>query len=202
MLAGTVVPTMGKITFQGTDITSLPVHRRAVLGIARSYQVVRLFEHLTCIEAAEAAIQRDLPITDWLTRSGRRRITSTAMELLEEHGLADVAGQLTTSLAHGQQKRLEIALALANPSSLVLLDEPAAGLAVHERAELASTIRSMATKRAIVIVEHDIDMVMSIADRVTVLHYGKIIAEGSSAEVRGDTMVRQVYLHASEAQHA
>jgi ABC-type branched-subunit amino acid transport system ATPase component len=97
---------------------------------------------------------------------------------------------------------LEIALALANRSSLLLLDEPAAGLAADERVALASMIRSLAQDRAVVIVEHDIDMVMSIADRVSVLHQGRLIADGTPAEVRADSVVRQVYLHTSETEHA
>jgi ABC-type branched-subunit amino acid transport system ATPase component len=107
----------------------------------------------------------------------------------------------TTVLAHGIQKRLEIALALANSSRLLLLDEPMAGLAAHERAELADLIRALAQERAVVFVEHDIDMVMALADRVTVLHNGRILAEGTPAEIRSNALVREAYLH-REAVHA
>jgi branched-chain amino acid transport system ATP-binding protein len=202
LLAGTVTPSTGAIAFEGADITSLPVHRRARLGISRSYQVVHLFEELTCLEAAKAAVQRDVPVAKWLVHSGRRRIEEAAIQLLDRHGLSRFADKPTTSLAHGLQKRLEIALSLANRSSLLLLDEPAAGLTAHERTELASMIRSLARERAVVIVEHDIDMVMSIADRISVLHNGRLIAEGSPEEIKADRLVREVYLHTGETQHA
>lgn len=201
LLAGATRPVGGSISFDGRDITALPVHRRARLGIGRSYQVVRLFEGLTCLQAAELAVQRDLPWREWVLPAGRHRVREQAQALLQRWRLDRWAGVETSSLAHGIQKRLEIALALANESRLLLLDEPMAGLTTRERAELAGVIRELARDKAIVFVEHDIDMVMALADHVTVLHNGEILAEGTPQEVRAHAAVRAAYLH-KEAAHA
>lgn len=192
LLAGTLRPVAGRIRFAGQDITRLPVHRRAKLGITRSYQVVNLFANLTCEQAARLAVQRDMSMRDWFDEDGE--IGQKARQLLDDAGLSDLAGEETTSLSHGLQKHLEIALALANEATLLLLDEPMAGMAANERVELARKIRGLAGQRTIVFVEHDIDMVMTLADRVTVLHNGSIVAEGTPAEVRADATTQQVYL--------
>ncbi|WP_337180031.1 ABC transporter ATP-binding protein [Hydrogenophaga borbori] len=201
LLAGATRPASGSVHVDGIDVTHVPVHRRARMGIARSYQVVRLFDGLSCQQAAELAVQRDRPVRDWLSPASRRVIQAEASALLQRNGLLDWADQETSALAHGLQKRLEIALALANSSRLLLLDEPMAGLASHERGEIARVIRELSTHCAVVFVEHDIDMVMALADRVTVLHNGSILAEGTPAEVRADAAVRDAYLH-REAAHA
>ena len=201
LLAGAARPTAGSVWFDGEEVTHTPVHQRARMGIGRSYQVVKLFAGLTCGDAAELAIQRDRPVLDWIRPSARKEIRAAARELLAKHGLVEWERHETTVLAHGIQKRLEIALALANSSRLLLLDEPMAGLAAHERAELADLIRALAQERAVVFVEHDIDMVMALADRVTVLHNGRILAEGTPAEIRSNALVREAYLH-REAVHA
>lgn len=201
LLAGAARPTAGSVWFDGEEVTHTPVHQRARMGIGRSYQVVKLFAGLTCGDAAELAIQRDRPVLDWIRPSARKEIRAAARELLAKHGLVEWERHETTVLAHGIQKRLEIALALANSSRLLLLDEPMAGLAAHERAELADLIRALAQERAVVFVEHDIDVVMALADRVTVLHNGRILAEGTPAEIRSNALVREAYLH-REAVHA
>jgi ABC-type branched-subunit amino acid transport system ATPase component len=199
LLAGTLQPTSGRIRLGDEDVTDLPIHARARRGLGRSYQVVRLFEGLTCLEAAELAVQRDRPLRTWLTRAGRLEIRAEAEALLRRFGLAACGNLQTSTLAHGTQKLLEIALALSIRSSLLLLDEPMAGLAPQERAELASTIRSLAEGRAVVLVEHDIDMVMSLADTVSVLHNGELIATGTPDEVRANALVQRVYLHREKA---
>jgi ABC-type branched-subunit amino acid transport system ATPase component len=201
LLAGATRPTAGSVWFDGEEVTHAPVHRRARMGIGRSYQVVKLFAGLTCGEAAELAVQRDRPMLDWIRPGAREDIRAAARQLLASHGLIEWERHETTVLAHGMQKRLEIALALANPSRLLLLDEPMAGLAAHERAELGGVIRALAQERAVVFVEHDMDMVMALADRVTVLHNGRILAEGTPAEIRANALVRKAYLH-REAVHA
>jgi len=201
LLAGAARPTAGSVWFDGEEVTHTPVHQRARMGIGRSYQVVKLFAGLTCGDAAELAIQRDRPVLDWIRPSARKEIRAAARELLAKHGLVEWERHETTVLAHGIQKRLEIALALANSSRLLLLDEPMAGLAAQERCALADLIRALAQERAVVFVEHDIDMVMALADRVTVLHNGRILAEGTPAEIRSNALVREAYLH-REAVHA
>nr|ART90054.1 branched-chain amino acid transport ATP-binding protein LivG [uncultured bacterium] len=195
VLAGAVAPASGKVLFKDRDVTAMPVHRRALLGIGRSYQVVKLFEGLTCQQVAEIAVQRDLPSWRWLMTSSRAHIQAKARALLESAGLAVYADVETNTLAHGIQKRLEIALAVANDAQLLLLDEPMAGLTAHERVELATLIRSLAQRSAVVFVEHDMDMVMSLADRISVLHNGELIAEGTPDEIRADETVQRIYLH-------
>jgi ABC-type branched-subunit amino acid transport system ATPase component len=195
LLAGALCPTSGRVLMDGVDVTGLSVHARARLGVGRSYQVVKLFEGMTCLQAAELAVQRDLPLRSWLMNSGRREIREKAERLLGGFGLLQHAHVDTCILAHGTQKLLEIALALSVRASLLLLDEPMAGLAPQERAGLAATIRMLAEDRAVVLVEHDIDMVMSLADTVSVLHNGELVASGSPAEVRANELVQRVYLH-------
>jgi ABC-type branched-subunit amino acid transport system ATPase component len=195
LLAGALRPTTGRILLNEEDVTELPIHARAKRGLGRSYQVVKLFEGITCLKAAELAVQRDRPLRSWVTAAGRLEIRNEAQALLDKFGLSAHANDDTSTLAHGTQKLLEIALALSIRASLLLLDEPMAGLAPQERSELASTIRALTDGRAVVIVEHDIDMVMSLADTVSVLHNGELIASGSPDEVRANELVQRVYLH-------
>lgn len=199
LLAGTFPVSGGRIHYEGRDITRLPIHARARIGISRSYQVVTLFAGLKCHEAMQLALQRDLPVATWLSPGSMRKVRKKADELLEALDLLDVADADTTELSHGLQKHLEIALALANSSKLLLLDEPMAGMSVSERAALAVRMRALAKDRSIVLVEHDIDMVMSLADTVTVLHNGAVIASGDPAGVRANSMAQSVYLQAGKA---
>lgn len=195
LLAGTLPPSSGHIFFNEEDITALPIHARARRGVGRSYQVVRLFDGITCLKAAELAVQRDRPLRAWVTAAGRQEIRKEALALLDKFGLTAHTDDDTSTLAHGTQKLLEIALALSIRASLLLLDEPMAGLAPQERAELARKIKTLADGRAVVLVEHDIDLVMSLADRVSVLHNGELIASGTPDEVRANELVQRVYLH-------
>lgn len=194
MLAGTLAPTSGRILFAEEDITRLPVHARARRGISRSYQVVTLFPDLTCRQVLQLAVQRDSGLTKWLAREGIARAEQRADELLEEAGLSQVKNEESTRISHGLQKRLEIALALVNDSKLLLLDEPMAGMSAGERADLGKLLRRLAESRTIVFVEHDMEMVMSLADSVTVLHNGGVIAEGTPDEVRKSSEARSAYL--------
>lgn len=199
LLAGTLQVSSGNIAYEGRDITRLPVHARARIGISRSYQVVSLFAGLTCREVLQLALQRDLPVAAWLSRGGMAAVRKKADELLETVDLADLAATETLELSHGLQKHLEIALALANSSKLLLLDEPMAGMSALERATLATRIRDLAKARAVVLVEHDIDMVMSLADTVTVLHNGAVVTSGNPDDVRADGTAQSVYLRAEPA---
>ena len=195
VLAGVNSPASGTVHFDGQDITSQPVNKRARMGIGRSHQVVRLFGELTSQQVAQLAVQRDMGVWSWLTSRGRMRVAERAHDLLKTYSLDEYADQPTGTLAHGIQKRLEIALALANNAPLLLLDEPMAGLTSSERESLAATLRQLARDHAIVFVEHDIDMVMALADRVCVLHNGELIAEGTPTEVKENPQVQSVYLH-------
>ena len=194
LLAGTLAPSVGKILLGTEDITRLSVHERARRGISRSYQVVKLFEGLTCREVLQLAIQRDLSLREWFTSGGTAEIIRRADLALEAAGLSDVAQQESIRISHGLQKHLEIALALANEFRVLLLDEPMAGMSSRERADLRERLRALAGPRTIVFVEHDVEMVMSLADLVTVMHNGSIIAEGTPEQVRQSTAAQTAYL--------
>ena len=194
LLAGTLAPSVGKILLGTEDITRLSVHERARRGISRSYQVVKLFEGLTCREVLQLAIQRDLSLREWFTSGGTAEIIRRADLALEAAGLSDVAQQESIRISHGLQKHLEIALALANESRVLLLDEPMAGMSSRERADLRERLRALAGPRTIVFVEHDMEMVMSLADLVTVMHNGSIIAEGTPEQVRQSAAAQTAYL--------
>lgn len=199
LLAGTLQVSGGQIHYENRDITALPVHSRARIGISRSYQVVSLFADLTCSEVLQLALQRDLRVTDLLWRSRTKQVREKADHILRTVGLQDYSSINTMELSHGLQKRLEISIALANDSRLMLLDEPMAGISASERIDLAEQVRTLAKDRAILLVEHDIDMVMSLADTVTVLHNGAVVASGSPAEVRADGVAQSVYLQAAKS---
>lgn len=194
LLAGTLKPDSGKIFFGEKEITKLPVHKRSRQGINRSYQVVSLFGGLTCREVLQLAIQRDLPLRAWLSRNGSRDVARRADAALRAAGLEEVANEESIRISHGLQKHLEIAIALTNDSRILLLDEPMAGMTARERTDLREQLRKLARDRTIVFVEHDIEMVMSLADTVTVMHNGCVIAEGGPEEVRGSSAAQSAYL--------
>ena len=175
LLAGSLAPTAGSIHFGDKDITRTSVHQRALLGIGRSFQVVTMFEGLTCRQVLELALQRDVPARRWAAASGAALIRRRAEEALDSAGLASIADQDSTRISHGLQKRLEIALALANSPRVLLLDEPMAGMSAEERVALRDTLRQVAQTSTVVFVEHDIEMVMSLARRVTLLHNGSVV---------------------------
>lgn len=194
LLAGTLAPSAGSIRLGARDITRASVHERAMLGLGRSFQVVTLFEGLTCRQVLELAMQRDLPMRRWASRPGAAAIRRRADEALERAGLASIADEESTRISHGLQKRLEIALALANAPTVLLLDEPMAGMSADERLALSETLRQVSARSTVVFVEHDIEIVMSLAQRVTVLHNGAIVCEGTPDEVRSDPVAQEVYL--------
>jgi len=194
LLSGTLAPTAGRIRFGDRDITGLPVHERALLGIARSYQVVNLFSELTCREVLQLAIQRDLRLRDWVSAPSQAEVARRADAALASAGLGEFADEESIRISHGLQKHLEIALALVNESSLLLLDEPMAGMTAAERMQLREKLRKLAGERTIVFVEHDMEMVMTLADVVTVLHNGSVVAQGTPEEVRANPVAQKVYL--------
>ena len=194
LLAGTLKPDSGTIFLGEQEITGLPVHDRSRRGINRSYQLVNLFPGLTCRDVLQLAMQRDLAVRTWLSADGTHEIRRRANAALQAAGLEDVANEESTRISHGLQKHLEIAIALANDSRILLLDEPMAGMAARERTDLRERLRTLAGGRTIVFVEHDMEMVMALADTVTVMHNGSVIAEGSPDEVRRNTAAQSAYL--------
>lgn len=203
LLTGHIQPTRGRIRFRGRDITKLKPNRIAALGIGRTFQNIRLFSSMTVLENVLSARQLQgrsglLPTLLSLPsfRRTEARLAADALEELGLFGLADRAGNAATSLPYGDQRRLEIVRALALGPKLLLLDEPTAGMNAHESMEVLDLIRLIRERYGltIILVEHNMPLVMELCDRVQVLDYGEIIAEGRPDEVRMDPKVVESYL--------
>lgn len=203
LIAGLYAPTTGTLAFEGHDIGALPPHRRAELGIARTFQNIRLFAQLTVWQnlwAAEVVRQRGWAgfKRRWLAGADAARESTEAM--LSFSGLADKRDVLAGNLAFGEQRRLELARAAASGSPLLLLDEPAAGMNAEEIGELDERIRRLREQgRTILLIEHHMELVMEVCDRVVVLNFGRKIAQGTPAEVQRDVQVRAAYLGADDS---
>jgi len=189
----------GSVAINGVDVSELPAHQRARAGLARTWQSVELFDGLTVREQCLVAVQptRRLPLLADLV--GSRKISGTADvdQALEHLGLSDVADELSDSLSAGQQKLVGVARAIAASPSVLLLDEPAAGLTTEESRSLGVTLRTLAaTGLALVLIEHDTELVFSTCDRVVMLDLGSVVVDGPASEVRNDQRVIQAYLGA------
>ena len=195
LITGELAPTRGRVYFDGYDITRLPVHQRAQLGLSRTFQRNNLFPGLTVLRNLQLAVYRQHSLTQHLFKPGIKaveiqRIVDTT---LTEVGLDQERNRLVRSLAYGQQRVLEVALALATRPKMLLLDEPTAGMSPAETAEITRLIDTLPRSLTILIVEHDMDVVFSLADRITVLHQGQVISQGSPGEVRADPVVQATY---------
>lgn len=198
LITGLYSPTAGQVRFQGQDIGALPPHRRAELGIARTFQNIRLFGQLTVWQnlwAAQVVRQGGWQgfKARWLAGASAAREQAEA--LLAFSGLAHKRDHLAGGLAFGEQRRLELARAAASGAPLLLLDEPAAGMNAEEIDELDQRIRHLrAEGRTIVLIEHHMELVMGVCDRVAVLNFGRLIAQGTPGQVQDDAQVRAAYL--------
>ena len=194
-LTGVLRPTAGQILFNGEDITGLPPDRISQKGIARSYQITNILPNATALENVRIAAQSRRH--GWNMISHYRSfgdIIDKAMAVLQSVGLADKAAEFAANLSHGEQRNLEIGIALATEPQLLCLDEPTAGMSARETHETIALIRRIAKDLTILIVEHDMQVVMELAHRITVLHYGEILAEGTPAEIQRNPRVLEVYL--------
>lgn len=205
VLSGFIPPVTGRIYLLGRDITHMPCHRRVSLGLARSFQINTLFPRLSLLTNVLLAIQGIQPIRYRMVRpiTAYKDNLAKARELLE---LVELWGEKdipVTALGHGQQRQVEIILALASKPRLLLLDEPSAGLTTGEAGSLVHMIRNLMGDTTVFFCAHDLDLVFSLADRVMVLYYGQTIAQGTPREIQTDPRVREIYLGAGEkAGHA
>jgi branched-chain amino acid transport system ATP-binding protein len=196
LLTGFLVPTSGSIVYRGQDITGKAPKKIAHLGIARSFQITSLFDQLTGLEHLELALASPtgLGLRFWRSENQMGQFRERSLELIDEVGLAHLADQVVGSLAYGQKRALELALALALDPSLLLLDEPTAGMGMEDVDRTIALVRQVAKGRTVVLVDHNMHVVGSLADQVTVLQQGKILAEGSYEHVRMDDKVITAYL--------
>jgi len=193
-IAGEIRPESGTVFFDGADITGLLPHRRARLRIGRTFQINSSFRSFTVRENVMLAFLAARAVKPWALFHRDRQLHASADRLLEEVGLADRGGALAVSLPHGALRQLEIALAIAGEARLLLLDEPLAGIAAGEAGAMISLLQRLRARCALLLVEHDMDAVFALADRVTVLAEGRVIASGAPSSVALDENVRRVYL--------
>jgi len=202
-LAGEVVPDSGRIAFDGEDITALPTYRRSALGLARSFQITSLFLDFTVLDNVALAVQAHAghSFHFWRDASREDALRAPARAALARVGLADRADVIAANLSHGEHRLLEFAMALAGKPRLLLLDEPMAGLGPEESARMVNMLRDLKKELPILLVEHDMEAVFALADRITVLVYGRVIACDVPENIRANEEVRQAYLGEQEAAH-
>jgi branched-chain amino acid transport system ATP-binding protein len=198
LLSNAFEPTTGKVFFNGREITHLPTHRIIHLGIGRSFQITNLFPNLTVLENVRLAVQALGKDNFRFLRTAAyfKRYEQRALEVLEQVGLANRAFTPARALPHGDQRKLELAIILAPDPKLLLLDEPTAGMAaeqVPEMMNLIAQIKNMGDK-TVILVEHNMSVVMNISDRITVMHQGKVLAEGTPKEIAANVEVQNAYL--------
>lgn len=199
MLSGVLAPDEGQVTFMGQDITYLPLHARVKLGLSRSFQIVSVFPHLTAFENVRVAVQSQLGMGWGIWRDAHQllQVNDKTWSLLDAVGLSGDAASICDELSHGKKRLLEIAVTIATDAKLLLLDEPLAGLAEADRQVVSRLIQKLAKTHAVLLIEHDIDRVISMSDRITVLHQGKLIADGKPKDVASHPEVVSAYLGTS-----
>jgi branched-chain amino acid transport system ATP-binding protein len=198
LLSGSVTADSGQILFQGRDITHLPIHRRVRLGLCRSFQVVNVFPDLSVFDNVQIPVLAVQKRAHRLFHPVRREpdVHQEVKDILERIGLLAESQTVANALSHGDQRLLEVGIALAARPKLLFLDEPTAGMNPVERAKILQNIKDLSRegKTTFVIVEHDMDVVFSLSDRVIVLHHGVVIGDGSTEEIQNNPKVKEVYL--------
>jgi len=197
LLTGTFAPSSGRILLDGRDITGTPAHRVAHLGLARSYQRTTVFPAFSLLDnvwVAAFATGRSWRGLMWRKTERYAEVTARARQALADVGLAGKADAPAREISHGEQRQLELAIALAAAPRVLLLDEPAAGLSPEETRKMVALVRSLKGRYTIVLIEHKMDIIMSVSDRISVMHFGSLIAEGTPAEIQKNAEVRRAYL--------
>lgn len=195
LLSGALQPSSGKVEFEGRDVTKVPQHKFAHMGIAKSFQITNVFPQLTTRENVRVGLQAFVSRYNmWRPRAKLPGLVERADELLVLVGLGNRRDRLARELAHGEQRALEIGMALASNPRLLLLDEPTAGMSPEETRVMMDLIVKLARERTVILVEHKMKLVMGISDRILVLHHGELLAQGTPTEVRQNEQVKRVYL--------
>jgi branched-chain amino acid transport system ATP-binding protein len=198
VLSGALAASSGSVILFGRDITQLPTHARARMGLARTFQITNLFPRLTVLENVLLALQAgdDNAFSLHRRMHANRQLFHSADALLEKWDLAAIAGKAAGEIAYGEQRQIDLILAIATQPKVLLLDEPTAGLSAAEVVRVVGIIRSLPPEITILMIEHDMDVAFELADRITVLHQGCLIAEGDIETIRNDPQVREIYLGA------
>ncbi len=196
LLTGVLTPTEGTINLLGEDITTLAPYKRVARGLVRTFQINQLFDSMTPLETLALVVSQQHAIAGrwWQPLGSTHAVAARAAQLLEQFRLADVAQQPVSHLAYGKRRLLEIAIALACEPRVLLLDEPVAGVPAGEREELLQTVAALPADVSVLLIEHDMDLVFSFADRMTVLVNGTVLTEGDPDVIANDPKVKEVYL--------
>lgn len=195
-LTGEIAPSAGRILFDGADITHLPSWRRALLGIGRSFQISSVFADFTALENVVLAVQArgGHSFRFWCAADSYHPVVARARQALIEAGLEAMADEPVARLSHGEMRQLEMAMTLAGEPRLLLLDEPMAGMSPSDSHKVIAVLRALKGRYTTVLVEHDMDAVFALADRISVLFYGKVLVTGTVDEIRSNPLVRDAYL--------
>lgn len=196
LLTGLYTPTSGRVIFEGTDITRLPIHKKVDLGLTRTFQILKLFDDLTVSENIRIAVQRRFGQSNrlfaWATSNPE--VEAELENVLRRVRLIEYYHAPANSLSHGHRRHLELGLSLATNPKMILLDEPMSGLGMYESGQISEFIRELARDVTVVLVEHHMSVVMAISDRILVLNRGRLIASGTPEEIHDNPLVREAYL--------
>lgn len=203
LLSGDLPLSAGTIRYKGRDISALSMDRRSRMGVGRSYQKTNIFPSFTAFENCRLAAQsRDpRPFNIFANALHNRAVSAAAERALEQAGLAGRGETVAATLSHGEQRQLEIAMVLATDPDVLLLDEPLAGMGAEESARMVELLRKLAADHAVMLVEHDMDAVFAVADRITVMANGQVLESGLPEQIRASAAVKQVYLGEDEERH-
>jgi branched-chain amino acid transport system ATP-binding protein len=198
LISGLLPASSGQVLMFGRDVTSWPSHRRTALGMARTFQVTSLFPKLTVLDNVLLALQgrRASKFVMWRPLSAYRDVYDKALGLLQRASFLDRKDAEVRYLSHGEQRQLEIVLGIASDPEILLLDEPAAGLSSGESAEMARFLQKLDAKMAILLIEHDMDIVFDVASDISVLHFGEVLESGPAGRIRSSAKVQEIYLGA------
>lgn len=200
-LSGELTPDSGRVFFDGQDFTAVPVYERSARGLARTFQITSLFPDFTALDNVALAVQAHAGHSFHFWRNARdeTELREPARAALDRAGLSHRADERVANMSHGEHRQLELAMALATRPRMLLLDEPMAGLGPEESARMVQTLRELKSRLTILLIEHDMEAVFALADRISVLVYGRVIASGSPEAIRANAEVRQAYLGEQEA---